>query len=79
MIRPSLREPVFDEPLRHRWFLILVGVMALGAAPLWFVGRETVFVAGLPLWLWSSMAFTAGLAVVTAWAMLRWWRDDDRD
>ncbi len=68
-----------DEPRNHSAFLLLVAVAAVGAVPFWFVGRETVFVLGLPLWLWSSLGFAVGLSVVTVWGILRLWKYDELD
>jgi hypothetical protein len=68
-----------DEPRNHALFLILVVVAAVGAVPFWFVGRDTVFVLGLPVWLWSSLAFAVGLSGVTVWGILRLWKDDELD
>lgn len=67
------------EPRQHRYFLALVAIASLGAVPFWFIGRDTVFVLGLPLWLWSSMFFTAGLSAISVWGILRLWKDDELD
>ncbi len=68
-----------DEPRRHVTFLVLAAITSIGAVPIWFVGRPTVFVLGVPLWLWSSMVFTAGLSAVTVWGILKLWKDEDLD
>ena len=68
-----------DEPRRHVTFLALAAFMSIGAVPIWFVGRPTVFVLGIPLWLWSSMVFTAGLSAVSVWGILKLWKDEDLD
>lgn len=67
-----------DEPRRHPLFLLLLALAALGTIPVAFVGREAVFWLGLPVWLWSSILFTAALSGVTAWGILRFWKDDVR-
>lgn len=51
----------------------------LGTVPIAFVGRGPAFVFGLPLWLWSSFAFTVATAGITAWGLTRYWRDDDHE
>lgn len=66
-----------DEPRRHPLFLLLLALCALGTVPFAFVGAEATSVLGLPLWLWSSIGFTAGLSALTAWGVLRYWRDED--
>ncbi len=68
-----------DEPRRHPVFLILLALAALGTVPVLFVGREPVSWLGLPLWLWSSIAFTLALSALTAWGILRLWKDDELD
>jgi len=73
-IRPA------DEPIRHRWFLPTVAVILLVSVP-WYLPAETGdrLVGGLPLWTWITVACTAALAVVTAWASLRLWRNEPAD
>ncbi len=56
--------------------MLLVVLCALGTAPFLFIGSEPVFVLGLPVWLWSSIGFTLALSLLTAWGVLRYWRDD---
>lgn len=68
---------MFDEPRRHRRYLLILGLAALATVPLPFVGTDTRFVWGLPLWLWWSFTATAVFAGVTAWGVLRLWQDDD--
>lgn len=68
-----------DEPRNHPRFLLVMGLVSVGAVPFWFVGRETVFLFGFPLWFWSSMAFTAALAGLTAWGILKLWKDEELD
>ena len=65
-----------DEPRKHPVYLILLAVSILGSVPFLFVGTRTSYVFGIPVWLWSSMGFTLGLSVVTAWGISRLWRDD---
>ncbi|MEM7582232.1 MAG: hypothetical protein AAF560_02540 [Acidobacteriota bacterium] len=67
---------MIDEPRRHRRYMLLVGAAILATAPFPFIGRETVMFWGLPLWLWWSFGFTATLSGLTAYGMLRLWRDD---
>ncbi len=69
-IRPA------DEPLRHRWFLPAV-VLILAVSVPWYLpdsvgGR---LAGGLPVWTWITIGCGFALAVVTAFASLRLWRD----
>ena len=68
-----------DEPRNHWLFLLLIAVAAVGAVPFWFVGRDTVFILGLPRWLWSSLAFAVALSAVLVWGILEYWKDDELD
>ncbi len=71
VIRPA------DEPIRHRWFLPTVVVILTLSVP-WYLPPETGdrLVGGLPLWTWITVVCGAALAVVTAWASLRLWRNE---
>jgi hypothetical protein len=66
-----------DEPRRHPVFMLLLTLCALGTAPFLFIGAETRLVLGLPTWLWSSIFFTLALSALTAWGIVRYWKDDD--
>ena len=68
-----------DEPRRHRFFLIVLALVILGTVPFLFVGRTPALMLGLPLWLWSSIVFTVALSTVTAWGIVRYWKDEDFD
>ncbi len=62
---------MFDEPRRHRRFMLILALVALGTVPFPFAGRELVMVLGIPLWLWSSAFATTALSALTAWGVLR--------
>jgi hypothetical protein len=66
-----------DEPRRHPGYLALLAIVSLGTVPVLFVGSESEGWLGLPAWLWSSMAFTLALSALTAFGILRLWKDDD--
>jgi len=57
--------------------MILVALCAIATAPIPFAGAQTRWWAGLPVWLWWSLGFTALLSGLTCYAILRLWRDDD--
>lgn len=67
---------MLDEPRRHPRYLALLLLLLLATVPWPFIGRPTVFLLGLPMWLWWSMAWTAALSVTTAWGILRLWRPE---
>jgi hypothetical protein len=69
-IRPA------DEPLRHRWFLpTVIAILAISVP--WYLPASVGgrLIAGLPVWTWITIACGLFLAVVTAFASLRLWRD----
>ena len=68
-----------DEPRKHPFFLLLLSLAAVGTVPICFVGRQPASWLGLPLWLWSSIGFTLALSALTAWGVLRYWKDDELD
>ncbi len=69
-----------DEPRRHRWYLLLLALLAIATVPFPFVGRELRLFWGLPLWLWWSFGAITCLSLTTAWGILRLWtRDIDPD
>ena len=69
-IRPA------DEPLRHRWFLPAVVAILVVSVP-WYLPSSVGdrLALGLPVWTWITILCGLLLAVVTAFASLRLWRD----
>jgi len=65
-----------DEPRRHRFFLLLLGLTVLCTSPFPFIGSGSSTFLGIPLWLWWSIFFTIGLSCLTAVGILRYWKDD---
>ena len=68
-----------DEPRRHRWYMTLLALVALGSAPFPFIGGETGIVLGLPSWLWWSIVMTTALSFLTAWGIHHFWKSDRLD
>lgn len=66
-----------DEPRQHPVYMFVLLLCALGTAPFLFIGSKSSLVLGLPTWLWSSIGFTVALSVMTAWGVLRYWREED--
>ncbi len=56
--------------------MALVGIAVLATVPWAFIGASSARVAGVPIWLWWSFLATAALSTLTAWGVLRRWRDD---
>ncbi len=71
--------PGRDEPRRHPLFLALLGLAAVSTAPFALLGAPDASWLGIPVWLWASLGATACLAGLTAWGILRYWRDDRFD
>ena len=68
------------EPLGWRPFVPSVLVLLALNVPWWLPDRlGSSIVLGLPLFVWTALATSLALAVVTAWAALRHWDDDDED
>jgi hypothetical protein len=68
-----------DEPRRHPVFMTLLAAAAAGTVPFAFAGAGPTMVWGLPLWLWWSILFTVLLSGLTAWGILRYWKDGTGD
>ena len=67
-----------SEPFKQRWFLPLLLFFVVASVP-WYRKAETMgtIVAGLPVWVWTSLACSLGLACMTAFAAIRYWKDDE--
>lgn len=70
---------MFDEPLRHRLFMVALALCAVATSPFPFVGQPLRWWAGLPIWLWWSMGFTVLLSALTFYAIIKLWKDDTDD
>ncbi len=56
-----------------------LAAVCIAAVPLPFIGPEPTIVAGLPLWLWWSLGWTIVLSGLTAFGILRYWKDEEDD
>ena len=65
-----------DEPMRHRWFLPAVVAILIVSVP-WYLPSSVGdrLALGLPVWTWVTILCGLALAMVTAFASLRLWRD----
>ena len=79
------------EPARQFWYVPLILVLIFAGVP-WFglrffeteaaVGPSSsseAFILGLPLWIWIPLGCTLCLSILTAFAVLWFWRDDDSE
>jgi hypothetical protein len=73
-VADSLRK----EPLRQKWFLPLLLVCITISIP-WYraSGESGAIIAGLPTWVWTSLACAAGISILTAIGTLLFWKDSD--
>ena len=83
------------EPARQWWYIPLILGLLFISIPWYVtlhlaVGEGEGFFAflfpkwealllGLPLWIWIPLGCTLGLSTLTAFAILRFWRDGDSD
>lgn len=70
---------MFDEPRRHRVFLLLLVLAMIGTVPLPFVGGQPFLVFGLPAWLLWSLGFTAAMAALSTYGILYFWKDEEAE
>ncbi len=66
------------EPAKQRWYLPSLLLLIVLSIP-WYreAGSMGTLVLGMPVWIWTSLACTAGVSLLTAVAALRFWRDRD--
>ncbi|MFP6617656.1 MAG: hypothetical protein VCB26_14725 [Candidatus Hydrogenedentota bacterium] len=74
----SVANSLRKEPLRQKWFLPILLVCIVISIP-WYrtPGESGAIIAGLPTWVWTSLACAAGVAVLTAIGTLLFWKDPD--
>lgn len=65
-----------EEPARRRWFTPALLLLIIASVP-WYrrAGEIGDVVAGLPGWVWLTLACSAGISIVTACAAIFCWRD----
>ncbi len=66
------------EPSKQKWFLPTLIILIIGSVPWYRVEGEMGNVLfGFPVWIWTSIICSLGVAILTAIGILRFWRDDD--
>ncbi len=66
------------EPATQRWFLPVLLLFIIGSVP-WYrsEGQMGMVLFGFPVWIWTSIICSLGVAIFTALGILGFWRDDD--
>lgn len=64
------------EPARARWYVPGIVVAAALSVP-WYWRGEPALIAGLPAWVWGTLACSAVISTLVGTAALFWWQDDD--
>lgn len=68
------------EPMQQRWFIPLLLLLAVASVPWYLPGGVTGrIVGGLPIWVWTAVACSAGISTLTAVLAIRFWSDDEPD
>ena len=69
-----------DEPSRRRWFIPALLLLIVASVP-WYrrAGEIGDIVAGLPTWVWLTLACSVGISAATALAAVLCWRDGAED
>jgi hypothetical protein len=67
-----------SEPFRQWWYLPVLLLLIVFSVP-WYRAAGSVgsIYHGLPIWVWTSLGCSFGVAVLTAFAILRYWKDGD--
>lgn len=68
------------EPMQQAWFLPLILVLLAVSIP-WYrePGEIGAMAAGLPGWVWTALAASGLIALVTAVMSIVFWDDDEED
>ena len=74
----SVAQSLRREPLRQKWFLPILLAFIIISIP-WYreSGQSGEILSGLPVWIWISLACSAGIAILTAIGTLLFWKDPD--
>ena len=66
------------EPFKQKWYIPLLVLFVILSVP-WYrdAGEMGSVIAGLPVWVWTSLACSLGVAVLTAIAALFFWADGE--
>lgn len=67
-----------SEPTGRWWYVPSLIVLIVLSVP-WYrkAGSMGDLIFGMPGWVWVSLGCTVGVSALTAFAALRYWRDED--
>jgi hypothetical protein len=67
-----------SEPARQWWYVPSLLVLVVLSVP-WYreAGSLGELIFGMPAWVWTSLLCAAGVSALTAFGILRYWRDED--
>jgi hypothetical protein len=67
-----------SEPARRRWYVPLLLFLVVLSVP-WYrkAGSMGELILGMPAWVWTSLFCTVGVSALTAFGILKYWRDED--
>jgi|TARA_Y100000310_G_scaffold321956_2_gene380343 uncharacterized membrane protein len=68
------------EPSKQKWLIPALIVLIVFSVP-WYrsEGQMGNVLFGFPVWIWSSIVCSLGVAILTAIGILRYWKDDDAE
>ena len=68
------------EPVKQLWYVPGLILLIILSIP-WYrsAGETGRVILGLPTWIWVPLACALGVSILTAFAALRFWRQDDTD
>ena len=69
---------VKQEPSKQKWFLPVLIVLVVCSVP-WYrsEGELGYVLLGFPVWIWTSIVCSLGVAILTAIGIFGFWKDDD--
>ena len=66
-----------SEPFKQAWYAPLILLLIVVSVP-WYrsEGFMGAIILGLPIWVWVTLACSGTLSLLTAVAILGFWKDD---
>jgi hypothetical protein len=65
------------EPSKQKWYLLILIALIVFSVP-WYhsEGHMGRIVLGFPIWIWTTLLCSLGIAILTAIGILAYWKDD---